>query len=135
MSCQSPGDVKEECAQRASSASGFPSGNHVRRERIVHGRSTRVHQQGEGGEALGKVIPHLSSFLLICLHRVLIRSSGVQYADDCGEHRKGVGAKVDGEEVLRRGETSGVRLEMVRARRHLDEGVYCVASLLGGRDR
>ena len=82
------------------SASGLPSGNHVRRERIVHGRSTGVHQRGEGGKALSKVAHRLGSFLLICLRRVLIRSSGVQYTDDGGKHRKRVGADVDREEVL-----------------------------------
>ena len=78
-------------------------GNHVRCERIVHGRSTGVHQRGEGGEVLGKVAHCLGSFLPICLRRVLVRSSGVQYTDDGGEHRKGVGPEVDGEEVLCRG--------------------------------
>ena len=85
------------------SASGFPSGNHVQSERIVHRRSTGVHQRGEGGKALGKVAHWLGGFLPICLRCILIRSSGVQYTDDSGKHQKGVGAEVDGEEVLRCG--------------------------------
>ena len=52
---------------------------------------------------LGKVTHRLGSFLPICLLSVLVRSSGVQYTNDGGEHRKGVGAEVDREEVLCRG--------------------------------
>ena len=63
----------------------------------------------------------------VCLRCVLVRCGGVQYTDDGSEHRQGVGAKVDGEEVLRRGESSGVRLEVVHARGHLDEGVDRIA--------
>ena len=100
---QSPGDVEEESVQRSLSASGFPSGNHVRREHIVHRRCTEVHQRCEGGEVLGKITHCLGSLLPICLRRVLVRGSNVQYTDDDGEHRKGVGAEVDGEKVLRRG--------------------------------
>ena len=133
--CQSPGNVKEESARRASSASGFPSRDYIRRERIVHGRSTGVHQQSEGGKALGKIAHCLSSLLSIRLCRALVRGRGVQHADDGSEHRKGVGTEVDGEEVLRRGQTSVVRLKMVCVRRHLDKGVDCVAFLLSGCNR
>ena len=81
----------------------IPLWESCRHECIVHRRSTRVHQRGEGGKALGEVTHCLTSFLLICLCRVLVRSSGVQYTDDGGEHQKGVGVEVDGEEVLPRG--------------------------------
>ena len=97
---QSPGDVEEESARRTSSAARFPSGNHVRHERVVHGRCTGVHQRGEGSEVLGKITHRLGSLLPIRLRRILIHGCGVQYADDGGKHRKGVGAEVDGEEVL-----------------------------------
>ena len=85
------------------SASGFPSGNHVRRERIVHGRSTRVHQQGEGGKAFGKIAHCLGRFLPVCLRCILVCCGGVQYTDDGSKHRQGVSAEVDGEKVLSRG--------------------------------
>ena len=82
---------------------GFPSGNHIRRECIVHGGCTGIHQRGEGGKALGKIAHCLGGLMPIRLRRVLIRDCGVQYADDGGEHGKGVSAEVDGEEVLRHG--------------------------------
>ena len=84
---------------------------------------------------LGELTHCLGSFLPICLHHVLIRRSGVQYTDDGGKHQKGVSAEVDGEEVLCRGQTSGVRLKMVCVRRHLDEGVDCITFLLSRRNR
>ena len=127
---QSPGDVKEESARRSLSTAGFPSGNHVRRECIVHGGCTGVHQQGEGSKALGKIAHSLGSLLPIRLRRVLVRGCGFQYADEGGEHRKGVGAEVDGEEVLCCHQTGSVRLKVVCAWRHRDEGVGRLASLL-----
>ena len=51
---------------------------------------------------LGEVTHLLGSFLPISLRHVLVRCSCVQYTDDGSKHRKGVGAEVDGEEVLRR---------------------------------
>ena len=52
---------------------------------------------------LSEITHRLGSFLPICLRCILIRCGGVQYTDDGGEHRKGVGAEVDREKVLRRG--------------------------------
>ena len=81
----------------------IPLGDHVRHEQVVHGGCTGVHQGGEGSKALGKVAHCLRGLLPVCLHHILVGGHGVQHADDGGKHRKGVGAEVDGEEVLRRG--------------------------------
>ena len=113
---------------------GLPSRNHICRERIVHGGCTGVHQGGEGGKALGKVAHCLGGLLLVCLCRVLICGRGVQHADDGGKHQKGVGAEVDGEEVLSHCQTGGVCLEMVCTRWHLNEGIGRLAPSLCHND-
>ena len=91
----------------------FPSGNHVWHERVIQGGRTGIHQGGEGSEAFGKVAHRLGSLLPIHLCHVLVSCHGVQNADDGSEDREGVGAEVDGEEVLRRCQTGGLRLEVV----------------------
>ena len=99
---QSSGDIKEESVRRASSAPGFPSGNYVWCERLVHGGRTGVHQGDERGQVLGKIAHHLGGLLPFHLCRVVICGCGVQHADDGSKYQKGIGAEVNGEEVLHR---------------------------------
>ena len=85
-SCQPSGNVKEKGARGSAPSAGFPSGDHVQCEKVVHRGCTGVHQGGKGSEAFSKVAHLLGSLLPIHLSHVLSGGHSIQYADDGNEH-------------------------------------------------